>query len=190
MSNTADRETVEDIKARIERSLPPSLVADMQKAGLSLTLGATDATPAFFSDAIADFEQGRSHAAKAGSVTIDPRYADEWAEREQLEEMVSYRGDVTGVDHTIFISPKARTQRAPRIKVAINPPDSLDPSARSASITIHDGNVVAGEVPTVLLKQAQQFIALNRDVLLDYWDYRIDTEQLRKRLKSIKQSSG
>jgi len=28
------------------------------------------------------------------------------------------------------------------------------------------------------------FVA-NRDALLDYWDYRIDTDQLRQRLKSI-----
>ena len=36
-----------------------------------------------------------------------------------------------------------------------------------------------------LLDQARQFITLNRDVLLDYWDYKIDTDELRQRLKSI-----
>jgi hypothetical protein len=44
---------------------------------------------------------------------------------------------------------------------------------------------MAGDVPVALLKQAQKFVELNRAVLIAYWDYRIDTEQLRRRLKSI-----
>ena len=55
--------------------------------------------------------------------------ADELAEEELLEEMVSYRKNVTGVDNTIFISPKGNTRQAPRIKLAIDPPDSADPRA-------------------------------------------------------------
>jgi len=56
----------------------------------------------------------------------------------------------------------------------------------TASIEIGSGEVVAGEVPTELRKQLQQFIELNRDVLLDYWNYRIDTAQLQRRLKPVK----
>jgi hypothetical protein len=44
---------------------------------------------------------------------------------------------------------------------------------------------MAGEVPAALLKAAQRFIDLNRAALLDYWEYRIDTEELRQRLVSI-----
>jgi hypothetical protein len=112
--------------------------------------------------------------------------ADELAEEELLEEMVSYRKNVTGVDNTIFISPKGKTRHAPRVKLAINPPDSVDPRGETASIAIADGTVVAGDTPPPgLLEQVSRFIAANRDVLLDYWEYRIDTETLRERLKSI-----
>ena len=45
--------------------------------------------------------------------------------------------------------------------------------------------VVAGEVAPALLAQVQQFIDANRAVLLDYWEYRIDTDTLRRRLKSV-----
>jgi hypothetical protein len=111
---------------------------------------------------------------------------DELAEVELLEEMVSYRKNVTGIDNTVFISPKGQTQHAPRIKVAIGPPDSLNPSAGTASIAIHDGSVVAGgNVAPVLLRQLQRFIEENRPALLDYWDYHIDTDELRQRLKKI-----
>jgi hypothetical protein len=35
--------------------------------------------------------------------------------------------------------------------------------------------------------QAQRFVALNRQVLSEYWHYRIDTDELRQRLQSIKE---
>ena len=111
--------------------------------------------------------------------------ADQLAEEELLEEMVSYRKDVTGIENTIFISPKGNTRHAPRIKVAIDPPLSVDPRSKTASVAIADGSVVAGEVPPWLLDQARRFIDANRDVLLDYWEYRIDTDELRRRLKAI-----
>ena len=110
---------------------------------------------------------------------------DERAEEELLEEMVSYRKSVTGVENTIFISPKGNARHAPRIKVAIEPPLSVDPRSKTASVAITDGAVMAGEVPAWLLDQARRFIDANRDVLLDYWEYRIDTEELRRRLKPI-----
>ena len=111
--------------------------------------------------------------------------ADQVAEEQLLEEMVSYRKNVTGVDNTVFISPKGNTRHAPRIKLAIDPPDSVDPRGTTASVAIGDGAVVAGDIPPRLLEQARRFIDANREVLLDYWEYRIDTEALRRRLKSL-----
>ena len=101
-----------------------------------------------------------------------------------LHEMVSYRKNVTGVAHTVFISPKGNTRHAPRIKVAINPPHSVDPRGTTASIAF-DGSVAAGEIEPELLRQAQRFIDQNRQVLLDYWEYCIDTDELRQRLQPI-----
>jgi hypothetical protein len=112
--------------------------------------------------------------------------AAEVAEEELLEEMVSYRKSVTGVDNTIFISPRGNTRHAPRIKLAIDPPDSLNPQSQNASIAIADGTAVEGApVPPHLAAQVRRFLEANRDVLLDYWEYRIDTEELRQRLKAI-----
>jgi hypothetical protein len=110
--------------------------------------------------------------------------ADELAEQELLEEMVSYRKDVTGVDNTIFISPKGNTRHSARIKLAIDPPLTVDPRGKTAVVAIADGKVT-GDAPPRLLEQARRFIDANREVLLDYWEYRIDTETLRRRLKAI-----
>jgi hypothetical protein len=128
------------------------------------------------------YELGYVIAPKAAIVEL----ADEIAEEELLEEMVSYRKNVTGVDNTIFISPKGNTRHAARVKLAINPPDSINPrGGEMASIAIHDGALVAGEVSPDLLKQVRRFIDENRDALIDYWEYQIDTDKLRERLKSI-----
>ena len=99
--------------------------------------------------------------------------------------MVTYRKNVTGVDNTLFISPKVHARHAARVKVAINPPDTISPTSETASVIIHDGSVAAGEVPPHLLDQVRRFIDLNKDVLLEYWEERIDTDQLRERLKAI-----
>jgi hypothetical protein len=153
---------LQSIKVLVERSLPPEVLAAMREAGIALMLNSS-----------------------SGSQPV-VRISDELAERELLEEMVSFRKRVTGVDHTIFISPKGFTRHAPRIKLAIDPPDSIDPRGATASIAIESGDVVDGDVPAELLKQVRQFIELNHSVLLDYWDYRADTEELRERLKRIK----
>jgi hypothetical protein len=110
---------------------------------------------------------------------------DELAEVELLEEMVSYRKDATGIDNTIFISPRGQTRHASLIKVAIDPPDSLNPSTRTASVALHDGSVTGEHIPPGLHQQLRQFTDLNRDLLLAYWDYRIDTRELDRRLKPL-----
>jgi hypothetical protein len=40
---------------------------------------------------------------------------------EDLEEMVPYGKNITGIDNTIFISPKGNARHGPRIKIAIDP---------------------------------------------------------------------
>jgi hypothetical protein len=154
--------SLDDIKNSIERLLPPNIVAAMREEEVALTL-----SPSSDPELI---------------VTI----SDELAEREQLEHMVTYRKNITGVDNTIFISPGLRVRHAPRIKVAIDPPDSINPLSDQASVEITTGKVVAGEISAALLKQVQQFIQLNRDVLLEYWDAGISTDELQARLKAIK----
>lgn len=109
----------------------------------------------------------------------------EQAEEELLSEMVSYGKNVTGIVNTVFISPKGFTQHGPRIKLAIDPPESIDPRTRTVSVSIPDGEVIGPAIPPALLRDVRRFIDLNRDVLMDYWEYRIDTDQLRARLRSI-----
>jgi hypothetical protein len=106
------------------------------------------------------------------------------AEEEITADMVSYRKNVTGLDNTVFISVKF-PRHGPRIKVAVDPPTHVDPMGNNASVAIDDGRVVAGHVSPRELAQMKQFIDINRDVLLDYWEKRIDSDELRQRLRKI-----
>jgi hypothetical protein len=110
--------------------------------------------------------------------------ADALAEEEMLGEMASFRKAVTGVDNTIFVSTKSGVRHGPRIKLAVNPATHVSPSGDTASVNF-DGEVTAGQLPSDLLRQAQRFIELNRQTLLDYWEERISTDELRQRLKRI-----
>jgi len=118
--------------------------------------------------------------APAGAVRL---LADEDSEAE-AEDMVSLRGDKTGVDNTIFVSTRGYAQHAPRIKIAIDPPDALNARSKSASMAIHDYGMTGAYAPPHVVEQAKQFIERNRDVLLKYWDCEIDTAELIRRLKA------
>lgn len=110
--------------------------------------------------------------------------ADALAEEEMLGEMASFGVDTTGIKNTIFISTGYGVRHGPRVKVAINPALQFSPGGDWASVTF-DGTVAAGDVPAWLLKQVQAFIELNRAVLTEYWEQRILTSELQRRLRSI-----
>jgi hypothetical protein len=94
------------------------------------------------------------------------------------EDLSSLRKDRTGVDNTIWVSPKMGSH-APRIKIAIDPPDALTLGGKTATMTIHEPHVVTGEaVPTHVIRQAETFIDRNRDVLLRFWNGEIDTGEM------------
>lgn len=112
-------------------------------------------------------------------------------EEEDPDELISLRADVTGVDNVVFVSSHAQLREwRPSIKIAIDPPQSLDPNIVTASMSIpneYDGegdyNVRGAYMPPALAEQARQFIDRNRDVLLSYYDCEIDTAQLLDRLR-------
>jgi Domain of unknown function (DUF4160) len=106
------------------------------------------------------------------------------AEEETTADMVSYRKNVTGLDNAVFIS-VTFPRHGPLIKVAVDPPAHVDPMGNNASVSIDDGRVVTGHRSARDLEQVQKFIDINRDVLLDYWEKRIDTDELRQRLRKV-----
>lgn len=164
--------TVADqLKASIDQALSPELRERLRESGIALILRAAGASSL------------QADGAPEDVVIVD---ADDLAEMELLEEMGSYDKKDTGIDNVVFLSPKGHTRHAARIKVAIDPWDSFDPrGGKTASIAIHDGSVTGESVPRRLYDQLLAFIDLNRETLLDYWDYRISTTAMEERLKPL-----
>jgi hypothetical protein len=106
-------------------------------------------------------------------------------EIDEAEDMVSLRKDRTGVENTLFVSTKGYARHAPCITIAIDPPASLNPAAKTASMAIPDYAIAGASMPPDLVEQAKRFIERNRAALLDYWDNKIDTPELIERLRSI-----
>jgi hypothetical protein len=160
--------TLDEIRDAVERSLAPDVVDTLRRAGLRLMLGSSEAV--IPSPSIVAVEQGLS---------------EQLAEEEELTaDIVSYRKNITGLDNTVFISVKF-PRHGPRIKVAIDPPTHVDPAGNNASVSIDDGRLVAGDLPARTLEQVRHFININRAVLMDYWEKRIDTDELRQRLRQV-----
>jgi hypothetical protein len=106
-------------------------------------------------------------------------------EEEMAGFMVSLRKKRTGIDNTLFASTKGYGRHAPRIKIAINRPDSLNETTDGASMALHDFSTVGAYIPRDILEQVKSFVELNRDALLDYWETRIDTDDFLERLKPV-----
>jgi hypothetical protein len=128
-------------------------------------------------NSIADAMRKALHVAVGAAAPPTPDESNE------AEDMVSLRTQRTGVDNTIFVSTKGYARHAPRIKIAVDPPHTLNATSKMASMAIHDSSITGADLPPYVVEQAKQFIERNRDTLLRYWDYEIDTDEMIKQLK-------
>jgi len=103
--------------------------------------------------------------------------------QDKLYEMSNLFPYATGLNYVVWISAKSNKERHwARIKIADNDGE--------ASISIDDNPEVKSKKGNIKisgknLKDIKQFIALNKDVLLDHWNGKIDSKQLGERIKSI-----
>jgi len=92
------------------------------------------------------------------------------AEEEEAADMVSLSKDTTGIDNVIFVSTKYHGRHAPRIKIAVDPPDKFSATGKNTTMQIHDYATVGEPLPRHIFEQAKQFIERNHAALLDYWN--------------------
>jgi len=100
---------------------------------------------------------------------LDSSLADELA-TDELVEMANLTTAQTGVPGTIFIS-TAMGSHGPRVKYYVQPGRTQP----SFSVTVSENPaVVANSLPARVLRQmspqVMQWVALNKDPLLDFWN--------------------
>jgi hypothetical protein len=107
------------------------------------------------------------------------------SEAEAPYEMVNLVSRMTGLPMTIWASPRGHARRAVRIKV--NPTHGRQMVIRDAiSVAIQPApRVVAGTLSAADRQAVFQWIALNEETLVDYWEFRVDTDEFLQRLKPL-----
>jgi hypothetical protein len=107
------------------------------------------------------------------------------SEAEAPYEMVNLVPRMTGLPMTVWASPRGQARHDARIKVN---------STHGRQMIIRDAvTVVIRPVPSAIAgtlspadRQAVfQWIAMNEAPLIDYWDFRIDTDEFLRRLQPI-----
>lgn len=107
------------------------------------------------------------------------------SEAEAPYEMVNLVPRMTGLPMTVWASPRGQARHDVRIKV--NPThgrqmvigDAVSVAVRPAA------RVIAGALSPDDRQAVLQWIALNREALVDYWGFRIDTDEFLQRLKPL-----
>jgi hypothetical protein len=89
----------------------------------------------------------------------------------------------TGLPVTVWVSPRGRARHAARIKVCRIPGNRMVPSNTAVVGIEPEPRLIEGTLPDRYLSPVMQWIALNRETLLAYWNGEIGTGALIHRLQ-------
>ena len=107
------------------------------------------------------------------------------SEADELFSMVNLSPRLTGLPMTVWVSPRGQARHDVRIKVN---------RAHGRRMTIHDAAVVtvrpspqdlSGQLSPADLQAVSAWIRLNEAVLVSYWEFRVDTDELLQRLQRL-----
>lgn len=107
------------------------------------------------------------------------------SETEAPYEMVNLVPRMTGLPMTVWASPRGQARHDVRIKV--NPTQGRQMIIRDAvSVAVRPvPHVIAGTLSPADRQAIFQWLAINEAALVDYWDFRIDTDEFLQRLRPI-----
>src|SRR5579864_9616797 len=91
---------------------------------------------------------------------------------DELYEMANLYPDTTGLPMTVWVGPRGNTRHDIRIKVNMAHGDHMDITNTAVVAVRPRPRVLAGQLSSVDAQAVFQWITLNFDVLIDYWDGR------------------
>ncbi|HIR37003.1 MAG TPA: hypothetical protein IAC93_01360 [Candidatus Limisoma gallistercoris] len=98
----------------------------------------------------------------------------------RVADMANFYHDFTGVDAVIWVSPKYAGYK-PRVKIT--------KGDDSASMSIEDEPEILApknsKLDASIINAAKQWIVLNKETLIGYWDMEFDTSVLVSKLKKL-----
>ena len=120
-------------------------------------------------------------SAKAGS---DVRITDD---AEDIFFMTNLSPRMTGLPMSIWVSPRGNARHDIRIKVAMTHGSRMNFDDTAVVAVRPAPRIVAGRLSTEDRRAVADWIRLNYEALLAYWDDQLDTGQFIERLKVLPQ---
>jgi hypothetical protein len=106
-------------------------------------------------------------------------------ETEDLFEMANLYPDTTGLPMTVWVSPRGNARHDVRVKVNMTHGNQMD-IANTAVVGVRPApHMITGLLSPVDVQAVFQWVAMNTDTLVEYWEGRIDTAQMIRALKSL-----
>lgn len=91
----------------------------------------------------------------------------------------------TGLPVTVWISPRGGARHEVRIRVNPRSGDRIDFEDAAVVAVRPSPRVVHGELSLATWRQVSAWVELNAEMIVDYWDGRLDTTELGSRLQRV-----
>jgi hypothetical protein len=106
-------------------------------------------------------------------------------EAEDLFEMANLYPDTTGLPMTVWVSPRGNARHDVRVKVNMTHGNQMS-IGNTAVVAVRPApHVIAGQLSPEDAAAVAEWITLNADVLIAYWEGRIDTAGMIRALKVL-----
>ena len=110
-------------------------------------------------------------------------------EAEDLFEMANLYPDTTGLPMTVWVSPRGTARHDVRVKANMTHGNQMN-IANTAVVGVRPTpRVIAGQLSPADAQAVYQWVSLNADALVAYWEGRIDTGKLIHALKPLPDQS-
>jgi hypothetical protein len=106
-------------------------------------------------------------------------------ESDELFEMANLFPRTTGLPMTVWVSPRGNARHEVRVKVNMTHGNQMTISNTAVVGVRPAPHLIAGQLSPDDRQAAFEWVSLNADALVEYWEGRIDTIQLGQALKPI-----
>jgi hypothetical protein len=109
-------------------------------------------------------------------------------ESDELFEMANLFPRTTGLPMTVWVSPRGSARHDVRVKVNMTHGNQMTISNMAVVGVRPAPHVIAGQLSSSDEQAVFEWVTLNADALVEYWEGRIDTIQLGQALKPLPSS--
>jgi len=104
---------------------------------------------------------------------------------DDLYEMANLYPRDTGLPMTIWVSPKGRARHDVRVKICTTPGDRMDISNTAVVGVRPQPHVIEGKLPRRDFGLVAQWINLNADAVVAYWEGTLSTVEFAGKIQKI-----